>query len=651
MAISSLVLVFLFQLCFTSTTTSLKHPLDPLTPSEITQIKHIIHNSHLGKSSSSSNISFHYVDLEEPEKADVIQWLSSTKRSELSLLPRRAKVVVQALDLIHEIIVDLSAGYIVSDQVYTGYGYPRFTFEELYQTTKLPAKYPKFKLSIQKRSLNLSDVFCLPLTAGWFGERTKKRSLKVVCYYQQGTNNIYARPIEGISMLVDVKLMQITEYLDRFRAPVPKAQGTSFHSSPHRNKSQQKKHGFDIDGSIVQWGNWSFHVGFNSRAGLIISTASIYDQQKGKSRSVLYKGHVSETFVPYMDPTTEWYFRTYLDVGEYGFGQSANTLEPLVDCPANAKYLDGHLVRADGEPYKVPGIICIFERYTGDVSWRHTQISMPGRVIREVSEEVNLVVRIVSTVGNYDYIQDWEFKRTGSIKVGVGLTGILQMKATSYTNMDQITEDIYGTLVAENTIAINHDHFITYYLDLDIDGEENSFVKSKMEKMRVPKHMQSPRKSYWTVTRETAETEAEARIRLGMEPIGLLVVNPNKKTNMGNIVGYRLVPGSSGSSLLSDDDYPQIRAAYTKYQVWATAYNKSERWAGGLFTDQSHGDDGLAVWSSRNSTIKNKDIVLWYTVGLHHIPDQEDFPVMPTLHSGFELQPANFFEFNPLLKN
>ncbi|KAI3966045.1 hypothetical protein MKW92_036667 [Papaver armeniacum] len=625
MAISSLVLVFLFQLCFTSTTTSLKHPLDPLTPSEITQIKHIIHNSHLGQSSA-SNISFHYVDLEEPEKADVIQWLSSTKRSELSLLPRRAKVVVQALDLIHEIIVDLSAGYIISDQVYRGYGYPRLTFEELYQTTKLPANYPKFKLSIQNRR--------------WFGERTKKRSLKVVCYYQQGTNNIYARPIEGISMLVDVKLMQITEYLDRFRAPVPKAQGTSFHSSPqkspHRNKSQteqRKSNGFDIDGNIVQWGNWSFHVGFNSRAGLIISTASIYDQQKGKSRSVLYKGHVSETFVPYMDPTTEWYFRTYLDVGEYGFGQSANTLEPLVDCPANAKYLDGYLVRADGEPYKVPGIICIFEK------------------IREVSEEVNLVVRIVSTVGNYDYIQDWEFKRTGSIKVGVGLTGILQIKATSYTNIDQITEDIYGTLVAENTIAINHDHFITYYLDLDIDGAENSFVKSKMEKMRVPKHMQSPRKSYWTVTRETAETEAEARIRLGMEPVGLLVVNPNKKTNVGNIVGYRLVPGSSGSSLLSDDDYPQIRAAYTKYQVWATAYNKSERWAGGLFTDQSHGDDGLAVWSSRNRTIKNKDIVLWYTVGLHHIPYQEDFPVMPTLHSGFELRPANFFEFNPLLKN
>jgi primary-amine oxidase len=270
---------------------------------------------------------------------------------------------------------------------------------------------------------------------------------------------------------------------------------------------------------------------------------------------------------------------------------------------------------------------------------------------------VTLVVRMVVSAGNYDYLLDWEFKTSGSVRFVVSLTGLLEVKGTSYKHADQIKTDAHGTLVAENTLAIYHDHYVTYRLDLDIDGTKNSFVKNFITTRRntgdpATGGAATPRRSYWTVRREVAETEADARVDLdAAPPADLVFVNPGRRTRVGNEVGYRLIPsGATAASVLADDDFPQLRASYSMTQVWVTPYNRSEVWAPGVYADQSTGEDGLAVWSARNRAIRDEDIVLWYTLGLHHIPYQEDFPVMPTISGAFELRPSNFFERNPILR-
>ncbi|KAL5782580.1 hypothetical protein ACOSP7_007609 [Xanthoceras sorbifolium] len=644
-------LLFSF-LSIISLSSSKQHPLDHLTPAEINLVRTIVKKAY--PSSTHKNLTFQYVGLDDPDKQAVYLWQSNPTR----IPPRQAHVVTRHNKQTHDIIVDLSKRFIVSDKVYEGNGFPMLTKDEQGAAAELVLAYAPFKASVKKRGLNISDVVCSTFTIGWFGEKESKRELKVNCFYVEGTANMYLRPIEGIKIHVDLDEMRISEYHDREITPMPKAQGTEYRLShmkppfgPRMNNVATvtaNGPGFALDGSTVKWANWKFHLAFDARVGPIISLASIYDLQQHKYRRVLYRGYVSELFIPYQDPSEGWYQLSFFDSGEFGFGLTAVPLEPLNDCPANAVFIDGYLANQDGLPVKTPNALCIFERHAGNIMWRHTESELPGD-IREVRPEVSLVVRMVATVGNYDYILDWELKPSGSIKMGVGLTGVLEVRPVTYTNADQMKEEAHGTLVAENTIGVYHDHFINYYLDLDIDGDANSFVKTNLVTKRNTE-ANTPRKSYWTVEKETVNTELDARILLGTKPMELSLENPNKKTKVGHPVGYRLLPGFFTSPLLILDDYPQIRGAFSNYNVWVTPYNKSEKWAAGDHVNRNHGDDTLLTWTNKNRAIENKDIVLWYTMGIHHVPCQEDFPVMPTVSGGFELRPTNFFEYNPVLK-
>lgn len=142
--------------------------------------------------------------------------------------------------------MDLSTRSVVSDKVYGGHGFPLLTLDEQTVASELPLSYKPFLDSVKKRGLNLSEVVCTTFSVGWFGEEHKKRVIKILCYYTEGTPNLYMRPLEGISLVVDLDELKISEYYDRDRIPVPKAQGTEYRLSKQKPPFGPKLKGFAI---------------------------------------------------------------------------------------------------------------------------------------------------------------------------------------------------------------------------------------------------------------------------------------------------------------------------------------------------------------------------------------------------------------------
>ena len=88
-------------------------------------------------------------------------------------------------------------------------------------------------------------------------------------------------------------------------------------------------------------------------------------------------------FVPYMDPSEEWYYKSYFDSGEYGFGLFAVSLKHFADCPANAVFLDAYFSTNDGTPAKLSNAFFIFENHAGNIMWHHTESSIPRKVVSD----------------------------------------------------------------------------------------------------------------------------------------------------------------------------------------------------------------------------------------------------------------------------
>ena len=357
-----------------------------------------------------------------------------------------------------------------------------------------------------------------------------------------------------------------------------------------------------IDGHQVRWRGWSFHYRIEPRAGLVLDL--VRHDDAGRERLVLYRGSVAEMFVPYMDPTPAWGFRGWLDAGEYGFGTSASPLTRGIDCPADALMLDALFADAHGRPREARSVACLFERRTGAPLWRHAESenrTYAGRPARE------LVMRTIPSLGNYDYVIDWVLTESGAIRIDVGATGIDAVKGVAAGSMrdpSAADDTAFGTLVAPNLVGVNHDHFLSLRLDLDIDGPANTLMRETLKPAAAGLAAGATR-SVWTV--DAQPVAAEGPLGQGGthgDAAVWRIVNPNLTNRLGQHPGYELRPGHTATSLLPPDDVVQRRAGFSAAPLWITVYDRREMYAAGPYPNQSRAATGCLP--TRHGTARSR---------------------------------------------
>ena len=119
--------------------------------------------------------------------------------------------------------------------------------------------------------------------------------------------------------------------------------------------------------------------------------------------------------------------------------------------------------------------------------------------------------------------------------------------------------------------------------------------------------------------------------------------------DLGQHVGYMLMPGMQGKVLVPEGSLLRKKAGFLNHQVWVTQYHEDEVYPAGKYPASNKVYDGLPEWTAKNRAINNNDIVVWYVAGITHIVRPEEWPVMPVHHMGFSLMPFGFFSSNPTM--
>ncbi|MFW9260442.1 primary-amine oxidase [Nostoc sp. CALU 546] len=622
---------------------SISHPLTSLTESEINTAVSVIQR----EKTLSEMAAFPLIALQEPDKEEVLNFTPG------KVFQRKAFLVVyeRSQNKTYEGVVDLTSKTLSSWKEIPSVQ-PAIVASEYQLATEAFKSDPRWQTAMQKRGItdfNQVKISCwAPGILSKQEEAAGNRLCRGLFYYKGEHWNSYGSPIEGILATVNLNTGKISSFVDRGIVPFSqenwnydvKSLGKLLSPLKALKILQPNGASFQIKDNEISWQGWKFRYVMHPRSGLVLYQVTHSDGEN--IRPVLYRASLSETVVPYGDPNPTWSFRNAFDVGEYNFGSLATTMQLGKEIPENGLLLDAVFANGDGEPYVMPGAIGIYERNNG-MLWKHYDYGTQRNDVRRSRE---LIMTMNAAIDNYDYSINWIFHQDGTLEVQNELTGIVLAQGTA--SQKQSDDDSSGRLLAKNIFGVNHQHFFNYRLDFDVDGQANSVMEMNVK--ALPMDEKNPLGNAIAVTETPLAKETAAVRDLDMKSSReWMIVSADKKNVLDAAPGYMLMPEGNSIFFPVEGSSIRQRAEFATHHLWVTKYNPTELYAGGDYPNQTQPGQGLPKYIADDEALMGEDIVLWYTMGVTHIPRSEDWPVMPVHRVGFKLVPRGFFSRNPAI--
>lgn len=624
-------------------TPNIRHPLAPLTPEEIAAAVALIRTA----PAYSEHVRFVMIRLHEPTPQVALSYKAG------DAVPR--EVFFSLLDktpgngTAYEAIVNLTEGNITSWKKITEQ--PSIIIEEFFVCEDAIKADPRFREALARRGITEADLDRVridPWSAGNYGkpEENDRRILRTTVHYQldpaDAEENTYAHPIVGLHAVLDLNTLEVIRVDDYGVIPIPQQAGNYLPKDIGVLRSdikpieitQPEGPSFTVEDDYrITWQKWEFLLGFSPREGLILYHI-FYD-----GRPLFRSLRLAEMVVPYGDPSPSHGRQNAFDVGEYGVGWLANSLELGCDCLGHIRYFDAHMTENDGSVRTLKNAVCMHEEDDG-ILWKHTNYRTEHV---EVRRSRRLVVSFIATVGIYEYGFFWYFRQDGSIEMDVKLTGIMNIGAVLPGE-----KPAHGVLLNQDGLyAPHHQHFFCFRLEPMIDGLSNSVVETNT----VAEAEETEYGNAFRVETRLFKTETEAQ--RDINPLSgrrWKFINPNvRNPRNGEPVGFELMPHDNAVAFARPHSSFLNRAAFTSHNLWVTPFAPDEQFPAGDYPNQHPGGAGLPSWTQAERSIDSTILTAWYVLGVNHIARLEDWPVMPVTHASFLMRPNNFFGESPAL--